>query len=463
MNASFRASRIAALLVCLAATCVGAAPAPISAGADRIVERTLANGMKIVVWPDEDIPNVALYTFFKVGSRNEHAGITGISHYFEHMMFSSTKTRKPGEFDRVMEASGGSNNASTNSDVTIYQDWFPASSLELIFDLESDRMRNLDFDPQVVESERGVVYSERRSRIDNDSFGTLAEQVQATAFVAHPYEIPTVGWPSDIEGWKVGDLRSYYQRYYAPNNAVMFVVGAVTPQEVFRLADKYFATIASQAPPPPVTTKEPAQLGERRIRIERESQTPWLAMAWHAFAAKDRQTRVMEVLMSILGDGDSSRLHQRLVEKERAAVDLGTAVDQGFDPGLVWIYAIVPPGGDAARTEKLIDEEIARLAQDGPTPAELTKARNQALVSFWRGLETIAGKAEALGQYEVFHGDYHLLFDAPSVYESITAEDVRALATSVLKSTNRTVGLLESPPAGAASPEPAAEPQEHAP
>ena len=187
--------------------------------------------------------------------------------------------------------------------------------------------------------------------------------MQATAFVAHPYEIPTVGWPSDIESWTIDDLRSYYQRYYAPNNAVMFVVGAVTPDEVFRLADKYFASIAAQAPPAPVTTKEPAQLGERRIRIERESQTPWLAMAWHAFAAKDRQTRVMEVLMSILGDGDSSRLHQRLVEKERAAVDLGTAVDQGFDPGLVWVYAIVPPGGDAARTEKLIDEEIARLAQ----------------------------------------------------------------------------------------------------
>jgi zinc protease len=254
-------------------------------------------------------------------------------------------------------------------------------------------------------------------------------------------------------------VRSYYQRYYAPNNAVMFVVGAITPDEVFRLADKYFASIPAQAPPPPVTTKEPEQLGERRLRIERESQTPWLAMAWHAFAGKDRETRVLEVLMSILGDGDSSRLHQRLVEKERAAVDLGTAIDQGFDPGLVWIYAIVPPGGDARRTEQLIDEEIVRLAKDGPTAAELTKARNQALASFWRGLETIAGKAEALGQYEVFHGDYHLLFDAPSVYESITAEDVQKLASAVLKPTNRTVGLLESPPAGTALREDAANPQ----
>jgi zinc protease len=380
-----------------------------------------------------------------VGSRNEHAGITGISHFFEHMMFNGTKTRKPGEFDRLLEGSGGSSNAATSSDVTMYQDWFPASSLELVFDLESDRMRNLDFDPKLVESERGVVYSERRSRIDNESFGALVEQVQATAYVAHPYEIPTLGWPSDIESWRIEDLRAYYQRYYAPNNAVIFVVGAVTPDEVFRLADKYFATIPAQPKPEPVRTKEPPQQGERRIRIEHEAQTPWLAMAWHSANGADRQTRVMEVLLAILGDGDSSRLHQRLVEHERAAVDLGTNVDQGFDPGLAWIYAIVPPGGDPARTEALIDEEIARMAKDGPTPAELSKARNQALASFWRGLETIDGKAEALGRYEVLHGDYRKLFEAPKVYEGITAEDVRAVATNVLRRSNRTVGLLESP------------------
>jgi zinc protease len=153
----------------------------------------------------------------------------------------------------------------------------------------------------------------------------------------------------------------------------------------------------------------------------------------------------MEVLLAILGDGDSSRLHQRLVERERAAVDLGTALDQGFDPGLAWIYAIVPPGGDAARTGKLIDEEIARLANEGPTTEELAKARNQALAGFWRGLETIDGKAEALGKYEVFHGDYRLLFAAPQAYAGITAEEVRALAASVLRPGNRTVGILASP------------------
>jgi len=156
----------------------------------------------------------------------------------------------------------------------------------------------------------------------------------------------------------------------------------------------------------------------------------------------------MEVLLSILGDGDSSRLHQRLVENERAAVQVGTQLEAGFDHGLAWVYAVVRPGVEVAKTEALVDEAIARLAKDGPSAAELAKARNQALASFWRGLQTINGKAQALGTYEVFHGDYRKLFDAPAVYEGITAEDVKQAAAQVLRKENRTVGVLESPPPG---------------
>ena len=155
----------------------------------------------------------------------------------------------------------------------------------------------------------------------------------------------------------------------------------------------------------------------------------------------------MEVLLAILGAGDSSRLHQRLVEREQAAVQVGSQLDAGIDPGLAWAFAIVPPGGDVTKTERLIDEEIARLAKDGPTAAELAKARNQALAGFWRGLETINGKAQALGTYEVFHGDYRKLFDAAAIYEGITADDVRNAAATVLRAENRTVGILEPRPA----------------
>jgi zinc protease len=445
----FRALLAAGLLLAIAAGAAQAAPTPV-AGADQIVARTLPNGLKVVVWPDHDIPNVAMYIWYRVGSRNERPGITGIAHYFEHMMFNGTRTRAQGEFDRVMEASGGSNNAYTSSDVTVYQNWFPASALPVIFELEADRMRNLQFDPKVVESERGVVLSERRTRVDDDNFGTLLEQMQATAYIAHPYQIPTIGWPSDIENWKVEDLQAFYGQYYAPNNAVMFVVGAVEPDAVFALADRYLAPLQAQPAPPPVTTKEPPQLGERRFKVIRDAQTPLLAMAWHASTAPERESRVMEVLLAILGAGDSSRLHQRLVEREQAAVQVGSQLDAGIDPGLAWAFAIVPPGGDVAKTERLIDEEIARLAKDGPTAVELAKARNQALAGFWRGLETISGKAQALGTYEVVHGDYRKLFDAASAYESITADDVRNAAATVLRDENRTVGILEPRPAAEA-------------
>lgn len=433
---------VLAVVLSLAAVDAGAGSAA-PAEAAKIESRTLANGLKVVVWPDHDIPNVAMYLWFRVGSRNEYPGITGISHFFEHMMFNGTRTCAPGEFDRIMEGNGGRNNAYTSSDVTVYQDWFPRSALELVFDLEADRMRNLDFDPKAVESERGVVYSERRSSVDNDNFGVLAEQIQATAYVAHPYQFPTIGWPSDIEGWTIEDLKTYYQRYYAPNNAVVLIAGDVTAAEVFALADKHLAPIKAQPAPKPVTTREPPQLGERRLKILRDAQTPLIAMAWHAGSAPERQSRIMEVLLAVLGGGDSSRLHQKLVEQEQAALEIGVQLDQGFDPGLAWLFAVVPPGGDVARTEKLIDEELARIGRDGPTPAELAKARNQAQASFWRGLETINGKAQALGEYEVFHGDFRKLFDAPGEYESITADDVRAAAATVLRSDNRTVGILE--------------------
>ncbi len=208
---SMRLSSLAcAFALALSSTAAFAAPATGVPGSEAIASKTLANGLKIIVWPDHDIPNANYYTFYKVGSRNEYPGITGLAHYFEHMMFNGTSKRAPGAFDREMEAAGGSNNASTSNDLTIYTDWFPSSALEAIFDLEGDRMANLAFDPKVIESERGVVYSERRSSVDNDNFGTLMEQMQATAWTAHPYQFPTIGWPSDIENWKVDDLKQFF-------------------------------------------------------------------------------------------------------------------------------------------------------------------------------------------------------------------------------------------------------------
>ena len=439
------ACAIALGLSSVAASAATPNPAAKVPGSEAIVSKTLANGLKIVVWPDHDIPNANYYTFYKVGSRNEYPGITGLAHYFEHMMFNGTTRRAPGEFDKQMEAAGGSNNASTSNDLTIYTDWFPSNALETIFDLEGDRMANLSFDPKVIESERGVVFSERRSSIDNDNFGTLMEQMQATAWTAHPYQFPTIGWPSDIEQWKLDDLKKFFKTYYAPNNAVLVVAGDVEPAQVFALADKYLAALPKQPAPAPITTVEPEQLGERRLVVERaDAQSPIVAYAFHSgIGAGSKDYPTLELLTTILSQGESSRLHQRLVEKEQAATQAGAFAEAGFDPGLLWIYAMLPPGGDMAKAESLLDDELAKIARDGVTAAELDKARNLKASAFWRGMATINGKARALGTYEVFNGDYRKLFDAPTAYEAVTAADVQALAKRILRIQNRTTGLLK--------------------
>src|SRR5262249_31941688 len=214
-------------------------------------------------------------------------GITGLSHFFEHMMFNGSAHHPPGDFDRVMEENGGSNNPYTTNDVTLYQDWFPRSPLELIFQLEADRICCLSFDSTKVESERGVVYSERRTSVDDDNAALLDEQVMATAYVAHPYQIPVIGWPSDIEHWTMNDLKTYFRTYYPRNNATLVVAGDVTPAEIFALAEKYLGSIPPQAHPERVGPEEPPQLGERRVVVRRAGQVPLLEVCYHVGTPRD--------------------------------------------------------------------------------------------------------------------------------------------------------------------------------
>lgn len=416
-------------------------------GADQVRAVTLANGMNIVVWPDRDIPNVALYNWVRVGSRNEVPGITGLAHFFEHMMFNGTSKRAPGEFDQVLEANGARNNAFTSDDVTVYQDWFPRTALETVFDLEADRLRNLSFDPKVVESERDVVHSERRLRIDDSHQGRLSEQVQATAFLAHPYGIPTIGWPADILAWTIDDLKAFYGTYYAPNNCTMVIVGDVEPDSVIALARKYFESIPAQTPPKPVRTTEPEQLGERRVDIVAEAQTPLLQIAYHGIAGSDTRRPALDLLTRILTDGDASRLHRVLVEEQKLAISADSYFTAGFDPGLVWFFLSLPADGNARRAEEVFTQQIARVMKEGVSKEELTRARSQALADFWRGMATIDGKAQALGTFAVLQGGHEKLFTEPRALEAVSVEDIQKIATELLLPTNRTVGVLASPAA----------------
>ena len=405
----------------------------------------LPNGLKVIVWPDHDIPNVALYYFVRAGGRNEHPGVTGIAHFFEHMMFNGTKKRRQGEFDQEMEAAGGSNNAYTSNDVTVYMDWFPRSALETIFELEADRLMNLAIDPDVVESERSTVYSERRQGVDDDNDGQLFEQMFANAYVAHPYQNPVIGWPSDIENWTQQDLEDFFKTYYAPNNLTMVLVGDVTPEEIYLLADQYFSPIPRQHPPDPITVVEPEQQGERRFLIETTAPTPLLHVAFHGGATSDPATLHMDLLLAILAEGSASRLHRVLVEEEQLALSVGGWQSDGFDPGLVYFYLTLPPEGDIAAAEERLLAELERIATDGVTAAELEKARNLRLASFWRNLQTINGKASALGNFEVFTGDYENLFAVPERLSETTADELRAAAAAVFRRSNMTTGILRSP------------------
>jgi zinc protease len=421
-------------------------PAPATAssvvGCEAVRSLVLTNGMKVIVWPDRSIPNIALYNWVRAGSRNEVVGSTGLAHFFEHMMFNGTARFGPGEFDRLMEAQGGSNNAFTSDDVTVYQDWFPRGALDLVFDLEADRIANLNFDPKLIESERRVVSSERRLHVDDNNAGLLAERVQAAAFVAHPYRFPTIGRPEDIKAWKIEDLQRFFRTYYAPNNQTLVLAGDVTAEEAFALARKYLARVPRRPAPPPVRVREPRQFAERRVTLRRKGQTPLLHYAYKAPAARDPLAPAVNLLIAALVDGEGSRLHRLLVERHKLVAEVSGDWHEGFDPSLCWLYLTLPEGADPRAVAAVLDAELTRVAAEGISEAELARAKSLRVAAFWKQLATIDGKAQLLGEYELLHGGWRELWAAPLRYEGVTRGDVHAAARAILKPSARTVGVL---------------------
>jgi zinc protease len=419
-------------------------PVSVFAQQFQVKSHALKNGMKILVQEDHSIPNVALYVFYRIGARNERPGTTGLSHFFEHMMFNGAKKYGPGEFDRTMEGFGGNNNAYTSQNVTVYQDWFPSGSvnLEKIFDMEADRIQNLAFDPKIIESERGVVASERRTSVDNSNFGILSEQLWASAYTAHPYMWPVVGWMSDIENWKMADLQNHFRMGYAPNNATMVVSGDVNADEVIRLAEKYIEPISSREPPPKVTTVEPEQKGERRIIVRKPAQLPIIMAAYHIPQTNSPDYYPLQLLDNILSSGQSSRLYQRLVDKDQLALSVGSGFGTAFDPTL-FIFRMQPRAGvDPAACEKALYEELNRIATAPVSDTELTKAKNIVLAEFYQHMKTINGRANIIGTYEVFFGDYNKLFQAEEELKKVTAADLQRVAAQYFRDDNRTVATL---------------------
>lgn len=406
---------------------------------------TLENGMTILVLEDHSIPNANMYLFWKVGSRNEYPGITGLSHFFEHMMFNGAKKYGPKEFDRVMEANGGANNAYTTVDITVYTDWFPADSMEIMFELEADRIQDLAIDEKMVESERGVVTSERSTGLENSNYRLIQEEVKSAAFRAHPYSWSVIGHQSDIDNWSMQDLRDYHRTYYAPNNAFVVISGDVTVEQVKKLADKYFAPIPAQKPPRKVHTVEPEQNGERRVYVQKASvSSPNILFNYHIPATLHDDYYPLSMLASILGDGNSSRLHRGLINDKQVATNVYAFLPESFDPNLFSIYAIGAKDVSAENLEKGIIEQVNSIIDKGVTQRELDKVKNQAQVNFYRSLATINGKSNTLGTYELFFGSYKEMFKATDKMSAVTIADIQRVAKTYLKRANRTVGVLDS-------------------
>lgn len=412
--------------------------------ADDVKSFTLKNGMKFLVVEDFTIPNANMYLFYKVGSRNEYQGITGLSHFFEHMMFNGAKKYGPKLFDQTMEFNGGANNAYTSNDITAYTNWFPASATEVIFDLEGDRISSLAIDPKMVESERGVVLSERRTGLENSPWRHLIQSVEATAFQEHPYHWPVIGYEDDMKNWTQKDLEKYFKTYYAPNNCVVVMSGAVKFEKIKQLAEKYLEPIPSQASPPKVHIVEPPQTGEKRITVQKDVATPYLTIGYKTPDAKNEDYYALSILSSILSRGQSSRLHSELVDKQQLATQIYSDYSESFDPGLFYIYTVTNKGVNHEDLENAIYKEIDKIKNEGISEKELQKIKNQKLMEFYGQVETINGKSNNLGIYELYFGDYKKMFEAPENFNKITIADVQNVAKKYFSKSNRTVGVLKT-------------------
>ncbi len=410
--------------------------------ADSVIEAKLPNGLRVRLLPSSTVPTCSFYTFFRVGSRNERPGVTGISHLFEHMMFNGAKRYGPGQFDKVLESNGGSSNAYTSNDLTVYYEDFMAEALEKVIDLESDRMASLQVTPKMLESERQVVIEERRLRVDNEIPGLMDEELSTLLWKAHPYRWPVIGWHRDIEAITREDCLDYFRTYYAPNNAIVWVVGDFDPKQALALIKKYYARCKAGPPVPEVLDAEPEQRGERRAEVRHPAQAPSLMIAFKGPRAADFDTLVLDVVQYVLSVGQSSRLIRELVYKQEVAVGVSCDWAWRFDPGAFVVGMELKPGADPKAPEAALDAQLETIAQDGITQEELERARNNLSAHQLRELATNNGRAHALGNYEVMLGNWRDGLSLGAKYESITLEQVKAAARKYLDPSRRSVVTL---------------------
>ena len=399
----------------------------------------LANGLKLLVLVDKTAPVVSYFTWFRVGSRHEKPGKTGLAHLFEHLMFNETETLKAGQFDRKLEENGAESNAATWLDWTYYYESLPKDRLNLAVKLESERMARLVLrEPQVV-SEKEVVANERRMRVDDDVEGAANEILYKTAFTKHPYSWPTIGWMEDIEGFTPEDCVAFYKTFYAPNNATVVVVGDVREQDVLEKIAAAYGPIAASEIPEEDTQPEPPQRENREVTMNKPTASEKILLGFHGPALGDADHPALSLLNEILFGGRASRFHRDLVTTRELCTDIRGWVSTFRDPGLYEMYFTARPDKSIAEVLPVVTDALGKIREELVTQDELTRAKARLELGLLQSLETAAGKAEQIGFYETVLGDPAAAFRRLEAYRRVTAGEIRTAARKYVDMDARTM------------------------
>jgi zinc protease len=408
-------------------------------------ETTLPNGLKVLIQEISTGPVVSFMVWYKVGSRNEGSGITGISHLLEHMMFKGTPTYGKGEIARLLQRHGASFNAGTSLDYTCYYEVLASDRLELAVRIESDRMAHAIIPEEEHRLEMTVVRSELERNEDNPH-RALYQELFAQTFQSHPYHWPTIGWRNDVEQITTEQIRAYYRTHYRPNNATAVVVGDVKRGQVLELLERSFGHIPAGPEPPEMRAVEPPQHGERRFKIRRPGDTRYLMVGWRNPALVHADTYALDVLGMILGHGRTSRLYRALVEG-KLATEVDAANETARDPLLLIARATASPGSTLEMAEQALLREVDRLKREPVEPDELGRAKRQVEASFIYARDSIRSLAQQLGYFETV-ASHRYLDTYLERAKAVSPEEILQVAARYLIEDSRTVGYYDPVPAG---------------
>jgi len=444
MKRLYWAAVCVALAVAVATT--GYAKKDSAAGQIVYEEHTLDNGLRVVLSEDHSVPVVAVNVWYHVGSANEEKGRSGFAHLFEHMMFQGSENVAKGDHMKHVSESGGTVNGSTTTDRTNYFETLPSNRLNMGLWLEADRMRSLVISKENFENQRETVKEERRQGIDNQPYGEAFLVSDTLGYDGWPYDHTVIGSMDDLNAAKLEDVQKFFNRYYCPANAVLVVVGDIDPSKTMKLVKEYFGDIPAGQRSAFPTWDEPFNKGERRKNVDApKANVPALFATYQIPPHAHADSPALELLNSLLVDGESSRLHKRLVKDEEAAFGAFGFVDGRMGPSQFRIIVASNAGVDIATCEKLMDEEVTKVVNEGITPEELQKVKTKMKTDFISARQTVMGKAESIHHYIRLHNDLAMINSDLDRYMAVTPQDIQRVAKQYLVPNNRTL-VVAAPP-----------------